>query len=67
MYNINNKTKGSDYMNDGSFATKRMNIIVNEELHRNLKVEAAKSGITLTQFVAEAIAEKIQRQKGDND
>lgn len=67
MYNVSKKIKGSDYMNGGSFATKRMNIIISEELHRSLKVEAAKSGITLTQFVAEAIAEKIQRQKGDNN
>ena len=47
--------------------TKRLNIVVSKELHRDLKVEAAKSGITLAQFVAEAIAEKIQRQKGSND
>ena len=47
--------------------TKRLNVVISTELHRDLKVEAAKSGITLAQFVAEAIAEKIQRQKGSSN
>ena len=47
--------------------TKRLNVVISTELHRDLKVEAAKNGITLAQFVAEAIAEKIKRQKGSND
>ena len=47
--------------------TKRLNIVISTKLHRDLKVEAAKSGITLAQFVAEAIAEKIEKQKGSND
>lgn len=46
---------------------KRLNIVISADLHRSLKVSAALNGITLQQFVAEAIAEKIQRQKGDND
>ena len=47
--------------------TKRLNVVISTELHRDLKVEAAKSGITLAQFVADAIAEKIQRQKEGNN
>ena len=47
--------------------TKRLNVVISTELHRDLKVEAAKSGITLAQFVAEAIAEKIQKQKGSSN
>ncbi len=46
--------------------TKRLNIVISTELHRDLKVEAAKNDITIAQFVAEAIAEKIQKQKGSN-
>lgn len=47
--------------------TKRLNIVINNNLHRDLKVEVAKQGITITQFVAEAIMEKIERQKGDKN
>lgn len=45
--------------------TKRLNVIISNELHRNLKIEVAKQGITIAQFVTEAIAEKIDKQKGD--
>lgn len=47
--------------------TKRLNVVISTELHRDLKVEAAKTGTTIAQFVAEAIAEKIDIQKGSND
>ncbi len=47
--------------------TKRLNVVISDNLHRNLKIEVAKQGITITQFVSEAIAEKIERQKGDKD
>ena len=43
--------------------TKRLNIVISTELHRDLKVEVAKSGTTIAQFVAEAIAEKIEKEK----
>lgn len=56
--------KGVLYMQEG---TKRLNVIISNELHRSLKVEVAKQGITIAQFVAEAITEKIERQKGDKD
>jgi len=45
--------------------TKRLNVIISNELHRNLKIEVAKQGITIAQFVTEAITEKIDKQKGD--
>lgn len=43
--------------------TKRLNVIISTELHRNLKIEVAKNSTTIGQFVAEAIKEKIERQK----
>lgn len=47
--------------------TKRLNVIISTDLHRDLKVEVAKQGTTIAKFVAEAIAEKINRQKGANN
>ncbi len=44
---------------------KRLNVIISNNLHRDLKVEVAKQGITIAQFVAEAITEKIKRQTED--
>lgn len=43
--------------------TKRLNVVISTELHRDLKVEVAKTGTTIAQFVADAIAEKIEKQK----
>ena len=47
--------------------TKRLNVVISTDLHRDLKVEVAKQGTTLAKFVSEATAEKINRQKGDNN
>lgn len=47
--------------------TKRLNVVISTELHRDLKVEAAKSGTTIAQFVADAIAEKIDKQKAEKE
>lgn len=47
--------------------TKRLNVVISTDLHRNLKIEVAKQETTIAQFVAEAIAEKINRQKGANN
>ena len=44
--------------------TKRMNVVISTDLHRDLKVEVAKKGTTIAQFVAEAIAEKIKKEGG---
>lgn len=40
---------------------KRMNILIDDDLHRLLKIEVAKEGTTIARFVAEAIKEKIER------
>ncbi len=47
--------------------TKRLNVVISNELHRDLKVEVAKQGITIAQFVTDAITEKIEKQKGDKN
>ena len=44
--------------------TKRLNVVISTELHRDLKVEAAKEGTTIGAFVAEAIEEKIKKEGG---
>lgn len=44
---------------------KRLNVVINNELHRDLKIEAARKGTTIAQFVAEAITEKIAKEKGN--
>jgi predicted HicB family RNase H-like nuclease len=44
--------------------TKRLNVVISTDLHRELKVEAAKKGTTIGAFVAEAIAEKIEKERG---
>lgn len=43
--------------------TKRLNVVIPEELHRQLKVAVAEQGATIGKFVAEAIAEKIAKSK----
>ncbi len=43
--------------------TKRLNVVISSELHRDLKVAVAKDGITIAQFVAEAISEKLKKEK----
>lgn len=43
--------------------TKRLNVIVDADLHRDLKVAVAKDGTTIAQFVAEAIKEKLEKEK----
>ena len=44
--------------------TKRLNVVISTDLHRDLKVKVAKKGTTIAQFVAEAIAEKIKKEGG---
>ena len=46
--------------------TKRLNVVISTDLHRDLKVEVAKRGTTIAQFVAEAIAEKIKKKGASN-
>ena len=47
--------------------TKRLNVVISTDLHRELKVEAAKSGKTIAQFVAEAIAQKVESDKAKQE
>lgn len=42
---------------------KRLNIVINSDIHRDLKVEAARCGKTLQDFVSEAITEKIEKER----
>lgn len=51
-------------MKDG---TKRLNVVIDNDLHRNLKIEVAKREITIGQFVVEAIEEKIEKLKREDD
>ncbi|MFA9423390.1 MAG: plasmid partition protein ParG [Sedimentibacter sp.] len=45
------------------YKQKRLNIAIDADLHTELKVAVAKKGITIVQFVVEAIREKIDREK----
>lgn len=45
---------------------KRLNVLISADLHRDMKVEAAKKGITIAQFVVEAIADKVDKERGNN-
>lgn len=63
MYNDKNTancnlSRGSIFMEN---ETKRLNIIISASIHRDLKVEAARSGKTLQDFVSEAITEKLEK------
>ena len=47
---------------------KRLNVTLDDELHKNLKVAVATKATTIGNYVAEAIAEKLEReQKGSED
>lgn len=46
---------------------KRLNVSVEDELHKLLKMAVAERGITIGQFVTEAIAEKIESDKKEQD
>lgn len=41
--------------------TKRLNVVISAELHKELKIAVAQQGITIGQFVSEAIREKIDK------
>lgn len=43
--------------------TKRINIAIAEEVHKELKIIAASQGKTLAQVVNEAIVEKLDNEK----
>lgn len=41
--------------------TKRINIALNEALHRKLKIAAATKGVTVKEYVTEAICDKLEK------
>lgn len=60
MYNDNYYIeKGAMKVEDN---TKRLNVVISADLHKDLKVEVAKQGMTIGQFVADAIREKIEKE-----
>ena len=42
---------------------KRLNIPIDPQLHRSVKILVAEQGITVAQFVRDAIAEKLERER----
>lgn len=44
-------------------ATKRINIAIDETLHKELKIAAAVNGTTLKEYVANAIKESLNKDK----
>lgn len=43
--------------------TKRINIAIDEDLHKELKIAAAVNGITVKEYVAKAIQDKLKKEK----
>lgn len=43
--------------------TKRLNVVIDTELHKKLKIAAAECETTIGAFVAEAIKEKLEKNK----
>lgn len=48
-------------------STKRINIAIDEVLHKELKIAAAVNGITVKEYVAKAIRDKLDREKTERD
>lgn len=46
---------------------KRLNIAIDEELHRQLKIVAAQEGVTIVQLVSEGIKERIEKSKAKKE
>lgn len=42
--------------------TKRINIAIDESLHKDLKIAAAIDGITVKEYVSKAIKEKLKKE-----
>ena len=47
----------------GDIELKRLNVSVDDELHKQLKMAVAEKGSTIGQFVIEAITEKLENDK----
>ena len=46
---------------------KRLNVPIEADLHKQLKVKVAEKGETVAQFVREAIAEKLDRENAKGE
>ena len=42
---------------------KRINVIVDEDLHKELKIASAITGVSIKQYVADAVREKMKKDK----
>lgn len=48
-------------------STKRINIAIDEVLHKDLKIAAAVNGTTVKEYVAEAIRDRLKKEKSKGD
>jgi predicted HicB family RNase H-like nuclease len=46
---------------------KRLNIPIEADLHKQIKVRVAEQGITVAQFVREAISEKLEKENAKGE
>lgn len=46
---------------------KRINIAIDEVLHKKLKIAAAMNGITVKEYVSKAIQDKLEKEKIERD
>lgn len=47
--------------------TKRINIAIDEVLHKELKIAAAVNGTTVKEYVAKAIQDKLEKEKSERN
>lgn len=50
----------------GMASPKRIYVIVDEDLHKELKIASAITGVTIKQYVADAVREKMKKDKIPN-
>lgn len=42
---------------------KRLGVLIDAELHKELKIAAAKAGVTLAAFVTDALKDKLKKEE----
>lgn len=47
--------------------TKRLNVPIDVDLHRQIKVKVAEEGTTVVQFVREALIEKLKKESAKSE
>lgn len=47
--------------------SRRINIAIDETLHKELKIAAAVNSTTVKKYVAEAIRDKLEKEKAERD